>query len=179
MDAVVQYALWLLRQAQAAGLERPEMPEVLRTLDHHLDPRVEPSLAVRSVYGQYFPWLLLIDNAWSQENAARIFSEDPEARLLRDAAWCSYLRYCAPYDEAFDVLRAVYSRAVDEPPVWPEGQTEVEHGDVYGRLGEHLLTLHWRGVISLKPEDLVVRYWASAPDPYRAHAVHMAGFAAG
>lgn len=179
MHNAVQYGLWLLRESGVASGELLEMPEVLRVLDHRLDPRIEPSLAVRSVYGQYFPWLLLISNTWARRNVGRIFPAGSEARLLHDAAWFAYLRYCAPYDETFEVLHAEYIRAIDNPPQWPDDQKEVDRGDVYGRLGEHFLTLYWRGLITLNPDDLIARYWAKAATPYRAHVVHTAGFAIG
>jgi hypothetical protein len=49
----------------ARVLHRGRLPEAQRdALDAHLDPHVDPSLAVRAVYGRWLPWLLLLDEAW-------------------------------------------------------------------------------------------------------------------
>ena len=65
MNAVVEYALWCRRELEARG-EDPApgfdlMPEVRSVLERHLDPGIELSHAVRSVYGQWLLWLLLLD----------------------------------------------------------------------------------------------------------------------
>lgn len=64
---MIRYALWVCRSLTGPNgtyAVRPSMdtmPEVRRRLDWHLDPANDPSLAVRSVYGQWFPHLALID----------------------------------------------------------------------------------------------------------------------
>jgi hypothetical protein len=42
---------------------------------------------IRSVYGQWLPWLILMDRAWTEQNLERIFPEDESLAELRDAAW--------------------------------------------------------------------------------------------
>jgi hypothetical protein len=44
-----------------------ELPEVKEVLDKHLDKDHEPSLAIRSVYGRWLPWLVLLDSSWVKE----------------------------------------------------------------------------------------------------------------
>ena len=65
--AVVQYALWWRRHVEdgpdaeerlGAGFDG--LPEVRDLLEAHLDPENDPSLAVRAVYGQWFPWIHLV-----------------------------------------------------------------------------------------------------------------------
>jgi hypothetical protein len=77
MHGVVEYALWIRRRIEnepgfnvGEGFDR--MPEVRTVLDRHLDPGFDPSLAIRAVYGQWFPWLHLLDRQWATENAPRI-----------------------------------------------------------------------------------------------------------
>ena len=178
MLGVVQYGLWLLRQSTRNAvdtLDTAQMSRIRRILDQHLELVNERSLAVRSVYGQYFPWLLLIDEAWARQNISRIFPVDSNTMLLRNAAWNSYLRYCPPYDATFDILHDEYARAVEQPPRPPKNMKEIDHGDPYARLGEHLIVLYWRGLLPLDGDRLFARYWIVAPPLYRAHVVHTAG----
>ena len=117
LHAVIRYALWVCRSLagpNGADAVRPSMdtiPEVRRRLDRHLDPANDPSLAVRSVYGQWFPHLALIDADWAERNVERIFPHRHPA--LRDAAWEAYLRFCPAYDTPFKMLRGQYAAAVN------------------------------------------------------------------
>ena len=65
MHAVIQYALWIhrgeRRQANGAVATFEDMPEVRDLLEFHIN---DPSPAIRSVYGQYLPWLTLLDRDW-------------------------------------------------------------------------------------------------------------------
>jgi hypothetical protein len=65
MHAVVSYALWVYRNttqeidtAEYSMRTFDRMPEVRSVLDKHLDPTVDSSAAIRSIYGQWFPWLV-------------------------------------------------------------------------------------------------------------------------
>src|SRR5262249_11114405 len=115
MHAVVQYALWVRRhldRAAGTGKSTPshfgELPEVRVVLEEHLDPNRDPSLAVRSVYGQYFPWLVLLDPAWAQENVEKIFPSDSESWDYFWAAWIAYVSSCEPYNNILEVIKDKY-----------------------------------------------------------------------
>ena len=83
MNALLQYALWIRRHIEKEadaeeliyrGLE--DMPEVRDVLVAHLDPTSEPSLAIRSIYGHWFPWLVLLDDKWAKDHVELIFPAD-------------------------------------------------------------------------------------------------------
>jgi hypothetical protein len=179
MHAVVQYALWVRRhlEKQPDATERvsrgfDEMPEVREVLEAHLDTNCDPSLAIRSVYGQWFPWLVLLDRNWAEKWKAQIFPLDAENKEYFDAAWNTYIIFCQPYDNVFQILRDVYADAVDQI-----GQHEVRFRyltDPDGRLAEHLMAFYWRGKVELK-DPLFVSFWEKAPDPLRAHAIEFIG----
>jgi hypothetical protein len=186
MHAVVAYALWVRR---AIGREHGElaarpgsfdmMPEVRRVLDHHLDPARDPSVAVRAVYGQRFPWLALLDEAWAASASERLFPEDPGLRSLRDAAWDSYIVFCQPYDNVFRILRSQYSKAIerlrDDRPSWRWlGSSETPEE----RLAAHLLSFYWRGTLEFNESDeLLERFFTSAPPDTRAFGIQFLGHA--
>lgn len=180
MHAVVRYALWIRKHLEGrldgpARLERgfDEMPKVRRVLDAHLDPVRDPSLAIRSVYGQWFPWLVLLDATWAVSSVERVFPRDTALSTLRDAAWATYVVMCPPYDNVFDVLRAQYSLAIDRLSRATAGR----HGrDPDERLAEHLVLLYARGRVTLGDEDnLIASFFSGAPARIRAHAMSFAG----
>jgi len=181
MHAVVRYALWvrstfesLTDPAQLLARGFSEMQEIREVLDEHLEVSRDPSLCIRSVYGQWFPWLLLLDPAWARDRAARIFPAGESDSALHDAAWNAYIVFCDPYDSALEVLRRQYSNAVERV-----GMTETRGGwlpDPAERLAEHLMTFYWRGKLNMgDPDQILTRFWARASDHLRAHAVEFVG----
>lgn len=181
MHSLIQYALWVRRHV-GKGVEGEsrlargfgEMPEVRETLDAHLDPSNDPSLAIRSVYGQWFPWLALIDHDWSVESILKIFPTEESLSELRNSAWGAYITHCQPYDNILIILGHEYHRAVGDIntalPDWPNSVRYHEH------LAEHVMTFYWRGKLSLhEPQGLLSRFYEIAPDSLRAHAIEFVG----
>lgn len=179
MHAVVRYALWVRRhmEGKADAEDQPrrgfdEMPEVCEVLDAHLDVGQEPSLAIRAVYGWWFPRLVLLDSKWARDSAARIFPIGQGEEALLDAAWNTYVTFCRPYDSVFDILREQYRHAVEQiggrrdDTLWRANPDE--------RLAEHLMVFYWRGKLSLG-DPLLTAFWEKATDPLRAHALGHVG----
>jgi len=179
MHAVVRYALWVRRhlEREPRSEERPqkgfeEMPEVREVLEAHLDPAREPSLAIHAVYGQWFPWLVLLDSDWARTHAARIFPQDQESEAFFEAAWNTYIAFCRPYDNVLEVLRPFYRLAVDriggrrDDTRWLAAPDE--------KLAEHLMVFYWRGKLSLD-DPLFALFWEKALDAVKAHALAFVG----
>lgn len=148
MHAAIEYALWVHRDVEARGEDVSSgfdlMPEVRALLERHLDLIVEPSHAVRAVYGRWLPWLVLLDEAWTAANLGAIFPTEHETVAYADTAWSTYVTWCPPYDSTFRVLRSEYEDAVRRVPSGQRaGSRQRESVDV--KLGEHLVTLFWRG----------------------------------
>jgi hypothetical protein len=180
MHTVVRYALWVRRHIEksenaehrlARGFD--EMPEVREVLDDHLDVQVDPSLAIRSVYGQWYPWLLLLDPNWTRSKTPAIFSLEPSLKPYFDAAWNTYIMFCPPYDNVFDELESIYVRALDQ--LSTNTGAESRSYDSEHHLAEHLVTYYWRGKLTLDENGLVARFWKKATDKLRAHAIEFAG----
>jgi hypothetical protein len=75
LQTVIRYALWVRENLErlpngkellARGFG--EMSEVRELLEAHLDARMEPSLSIRAIYGQWFPWISLLDENWARAN---------------------------------------------------------------------------------------------------------------
>src|SRR5437660_8268252 len=94
MHALVRYAWWvrLHLEKESGGKARAargfdEMPEVRSVLEKHLDAVLEPSIAIRAVYGQRFGTLYFLDRNWAMANINRIFPRDGARKELGDVAW--------------------------------------------------------------------------------------------
>ena len=177
LELAILYALWIHRHAQSEGTEGSEtrsfdtMPEVARMLERKLDARDEPLIALRSLYGEYFPQLLLLDQRWVRSNISLIFPKDhkPENR----AAWATFVTSWRPSDEMLELLRAEYRHAIDQM-----GQAAVTAGDrdPDKGLAQHLLQFYWRGALSLGEDDqLLERFFDIAGFDVREHAVEFVG----
>lgn len=175
MHAVMAYALWCRRELDAHGRDMSagfdSMPEVRTVLEEHLDPDTEPSLAVRAVYGKWLPWLILIDEEWVSANISRILPPSPDHVSQRDAAWNTYICWCPPFETVYDVLRDEYEAAVERvPTAGTVGFANDERADA--KLGEHLVTLHWRG--HLDP-SLLERWFERADDKLAGDVMEFLG----
>ena len=179
MHAVVRHALWVRRhlEREPRSQERSqkgfeEMPEVREVLEAHLDPAQDPSLAVRAVYGQWFPWLAQIDPDWASTHAARVFPQDQEGEVFFEAAWSTYIAFCRPYDNVLEVLRPFYRLAVDRIGGWRDDMWWRAAPDE--RLAKHLMAFYCRGKLSLD-DSLFALFWEKAPDAVKAHAIEFVG----
>lgn len=181
MHAVVRYGLWIVGHLNkqpdgAARLARGfnEMPEMRNLLEAHLDPTRDPSEAVRSVYGQWFPWLVLLDKTWVGSWVDRIFPVDPALRKLRDAAWNTYIVFCQPYDPVFEILERHYLVAIDQLSLSKNEDARLPEADK--RLTDHLMALYWRGRIRFgEQEGLLNHFFTKASTALRRQAIWFVG----
>jgi hypothetical protein len=181
LHAVIGYALWVYRATKKetdAGDHSMrsfgQMSEVRAVLDKHLDPNIDSSAAIRSVYGQWFPWLVFLDPNWAGARAPRIFPSELEFEALRDAAWDTYITYCTPSDEAFEILQEQYRRAIDriEPPADPAASRNAPDSC----LAQHLMNLYWRGKLAEDdPNGLIARFYQKADPKLRHWALEFIG----
>jgi hypothetical protein len=181
IHTLVRYALWIRRYFEltvdgAEALVRgfDEMPEVRQVLDTHLNPDQESSLAIHSIYGRWFPWLILLDANWATQNVAKIFPQDEILSDLRIAAWESYIIFCPVYDNVFEVLHEEYRYAVERINATESEKRTQRDPDHY--LARHLMTLYWREKLSLEqPNGLLTRFFDLAPDELRGDSLEFIG----
>jgi hypothetical protein len=176
MEAVVRYALWVRsryeesRDSELLAKGFDAMPEVREVLDFHLNPQNDPSITIRTIYGQRAPWLQLLDDQWAQANTPRIFSRArPE---LWHAAWDAYIGYSQPFEKVFDWLRGEYAYAVEQMGSHDHGWSQPLAPDY--SLAQHLVSFYWRGKLSLESEILAA-FLSRADGPLRAHVLSYIG----
>jgi hypothetical protein len=192
MHAVIKYALWVRREdechedaAERAAEGFEHIAEVREILDRHLDPCVDPSFAIRAVYGQWFPWLVMLDRSWAEANAERVFPSGGGESRYRDAAWSTYLRFCRPYDNILNVLHAQYHAAAvrlsdrlpnQEEDSHPVFSPPALHTEAEARIAEHLAEFYWRGKLDFgDPEGALAAFYEHAPVSLRSHLLEFVG----
>ena len=181
LHGVMRYALWRRRHLESLpdstdrlrwGLG--ELPEVRVLLEKHLDRKHDASVAVRSVYGRWFPWIVLLDPDWAATHVRDIFSAEAEDSSLFWAAWGAYVAFCPPYTSVLPILRPVYAQAIgaaQEGMVRKGGMGERPSE----RLAEHVMAYYWRGELTLAGDDLVAAFFESADPKLRGHALESLG----
>lgn len=175
MHAVVRYMLWVERTLTESGrfAAMASVPEFESLLERHLDLAIDPSLAIRSVYGQWFPQFVRIDKDWAWRLAPRVFPHEPELGVYFDAAWSAYIVFNRAFTDVFEALRDAYALAVER---LEEGSGRTPFaGDPRERLGDHLLTYRILGATS-GGEDLFATFWQTAPPDLRTQVLTHAGW---
>ena len=178
MHAVIRYALWCHRNMKSLpdGQSRAvrgfdEMPEVAEVLNRHLDQAIDPSAAVRAVYGQWFPQLVALDRHWAKEHAGVIF--DPKApRALGEAAWTTYMAFGGAYGEVFELLRDRYRWAVNN--LRNEPRQKRPERDPERNLSEHVMVFYWQGKLELD-DDIMGTFYRNVSDATATHALWFVG----
>lgn len=182
MLTVVRYSLWVRSylEKQTNGAEKvargfQEMPEVLKVLETHLDMARDPSLAIRSVYGRWLPWLAFLDADWTKNHLRAIFPREARLRQYRDAAWDTYIAYCQPYINVFDILKEEYREAIDR--LGSPGTTrQASDGTTDTHLAEHLMVYYWLGKLPLEDSTgILARFYQEATDRLRGEALEFIG----
>jgi hypothetical protein len=171
LERVIEYAVWVKGQTIRPG-EREVgfevMPEVRSVLDAHLDPIVDPSPAIRTLYGTNLGRLYWLDKQWLAGAIDRLFPSDASLVRLRRAAWGSYLKAPRVHAVLFALLERTYR---EEVALLGQAAPDDPTGSL---LGQHLVILYWNGRLSLEPDSLLVLFFR-APDKIRAHAIDFAG----
>ncbi len=174
MHALVRYALWIRRnweeQRHFDKLENGfrEMPEVKEALESHLE---EKSLAIRAVYGQWLPWLHLLDHSWVSKNLSLILPSQKNRKDFWEAAWKSYVCYINAYDEMLIVLRDEYLRAIDRIEEETDRPSNMESS-----LSGHICVFTSRGKIDIESDqNIFSKFWEKAPAVLRRIATESFG----
>src|SRR6266545_425796 len=153
--AAISYGLRLRRRTADADLA-----QVRALLEQHLDRWLDPSCAVRSIYGELFPNLVWMDTDWAGPHVESIFSADPGQRMLLDAAWAAYLGGGRLTDQAWALLGGIYAMMVERMDPGAQDRADSSRAS---RLGSHLINRLWHGQLDADSHDgLLRRFYAKA-----------------
>lgn len=178
--ALVDYCFWVKRNVAREDEEEVRegfslVPEVRETLEDHLDPEVDSSLAVRAVYGQYYPSFVGFDRRWAESRRDAIFPQSSGQVDLWAAAWGAYVTFSRPYWDLLPILYGEYGLAIERlgeigrRSRWL-GSSETPDE----RLADHLLTFYWHGQLALD-DELITTFFGRAPGDLRKHALAFLG----
>lgn len=125
------------------------------------------------MYGQWFPWLVLLDRNWASENVSRVFAVDDEDYW--NAAWNTYVTFNRPYDNVVEVMQKQYWAAVlrlnEAQPL------SKDRDESPTRLAHHLVVLYGRGRPEAEP--LLTEFFNRAPQWLRGDAIGHIGWSLG
>jgi hypothetical protein len=142
-------------------------------LDAHLSTEVDPSYAVRAVYGQWYPWLILLDSEWAGSRAGLVFPTNKESASYFRASWGAYIVYTRPYSNVLPTLSGAYSHAIS---LLPGDATLVGFSErPADHLGQHLMEYYWRGDLDLADAGLISSFFDAASEEQRGHALSWVG----
>ena len=177
--AAMEYAQWV-RKVESAR-KPPEgppvtldvMPEVRKILDRHLDISEEPTLTIRSVYGQALTFLASLDWEWFHANVGRIFPLGQGDSAYFKAAWESFVVFNQPYDTILRELEPAYRKAIADINGPRTMKSPASPDD---SLSEHLMAYYWRGQPTFEGNDrLLEDFYKHASDSVCAHAMSYIG----
>lgn len=140
ISAIIRYAFYILndKEKKTRPSEGRLEGEIRELLSKKLDKKVEPSLAVHSIFGRYLYWLYWLDTNWLESNLDRIFPvEDDEVALsFFVAAWDSFIVFTRFNKELFKSLYRKYEKAIENIG---KGLVSKTHLRPQESLGAHLL----------------------------------------
>jgi hypothetical protein len=181
--AAVRYGVWVRRELDKQSNRQDllargfgEMEEVRKVLELHLDEKEDPSLAIRSIYGENLPWLHYLDKIWVGQNLKQIFPADDKPSVRCIMAWDAYILLCQPYNDMLNLLEEEYGRAINRIGEGVRDQKEILDCDA--RLVEHLVTFYWRGLLQGQSNLLSRFYMKTTTADFvklRAYALELIG----
>ena len=155
VSAAVMYLWWLVQAEVVArgGDPADTAPEVWHLLDRHLDPQIDPSVAVRATLGSLYPFLASVSPAWARAKVEQFFvpGGGDENVVRADAAWASYVRRSVPNERMFEFLAGIYLERLR--PTRAARLTTDSRESAEARTAEHVLLLYANGLIGLDSDD--------------------------
>jgi hypothetical protein len=142
-------------------------------LSKKLDPHLEPSRAVRSVFGRLLLTLYWLDQTWLVNNLDLIFptKNDDESIWLFISAWDSYIAHNKFYRNLFEALRSKYSQSIE---YLSQGYKTESHLGQAANLAGHLLFEYLFSELTIDDfvtqGSLIVDYFAKTQPEIRGRA---------
>lgn len=175
VHAIFQYMRWVRRLTTGTepDLKLADLPEARAALERRLDPKIDPSPAIRSVFGANLGWLAFAAEDWMRGQLPAIFPTPGERPLYR-AAWETYITVNSASSKLLELLRNEYAHAITHMSDTPEVKSQ--HEDLRVALGQHLVANYWWGNLEfVRPDDLLVSFYHRAPQEVRSEVMTFIG----
>lgn len=161
-----KYINWCRRTLDVQDRTFQSTAEVLPALERHLQPAVDPSFAVRAVYGERLPSLIAFDPDWVTAHLKEFFPTSKELAGIYKATWDTFIIWTRPYHNVFDSLREQYAFAVENLG----GESLYRSESAASHLSEHLIAFYARKRIEYG-EGLLKRFYQLATGVQAAHVL--------
>ena len=146
------------------------LPKLYAELEWHLDPKNDPSISMRAVYGQWLPWIWDADKSWAEANVEKIFTPDEYG----DAAWGAYLTLNQVFNDVFKFLEPIFRQRLEQLKEHKETQNSRLNARTH--FSNHLMVAYWRGLADLSDGSVIREFFETADVHYRSEALRFIGF---
>jgi hypothetical protein len=176
--AAMRFLVWMPGGDAAAATPTPSLARITALLDAHLDPAVDGSSAVRSVYGMHFGVLATRLGEWTRTRQEDIFGDRGDTELGA-VAWQSFLRCNHASSATFELLgdryRASVAALAGRPADDIDDDANRAENEATVRLLGHLATLYRVGLIDLNGDVMTMLFAEDVPIEYRARVLEVCG----
>lgn len=177
IEAMIRYGRWLKLATHNADFSSELMVPVFEVLEEKLDARIEPSVAVREMFGMQFRTLAWLDLKRFSEVIPKLFpgkdGELKEQKTLDRFAWHAYLQYGGLVIDMLPAMRNRYLMAIKALQQTKDSDWEMDRA-----LANHLMEYYAHGAIELG-DPLITQFFESASPKLRAQAAGDIGWRLG
>ncbi|GLI02929.1 hypothetical protein Pa4123_82070 [Phytohabitans aurantiacus] len=175
--ALMHYLVW--RHHHRATAQPAQLDTPVRTiLEAHLDPAIEPTAAIRTIYGQWIGALAVCDPQWARDHVEKIFDRSPGS--LGAAAWEAFLRFNQPTLRTYELLAPWYLDEINSlsqaPAATPtESESNSDDDGTASHLVRHLAGLYSQGIVTLDTDSPLAAFVEHAPVALRGKLIEILG----
>lgn len=152
VEAAIEYGIWLKKSKKETEQSKWSLsksaPELKKVLEVHLNISKDPSIAIRSIYGENLRRLTWLDEGWVKTNQDLIFPKNPKQQSHFDAVWETYIQFVDPYGNLLSIVKPQYERAIRELGKHHDPKHYLENPDQ--NLAHHITVFYFRGLLDLK-----------------------------
>jgi len=176
VHAVFSFVFWIRSHAPRSdqgARNLDDVPEARAALEALLDPQLETSLTIRSVFGANLTRLTYWAEAWLSDHLEQIF---PEQGLNEqcEIAWQTFIRFSRVDAKTLALLRQQYSAAI--ATMSQDAVAGPRHLDSRVNLGQNLVMSYCRGVFDFQhPGNLLAAFFTRAPEAARGKVMAFVG----
>jgi len=175
LHGIFQYSLYVIRQQEKLPGEKVKKgylePEIIRVLEERLDLSIEPSLAVRSVFGAFINKLYFFAQSWLEQHLTDILPDGEELRAYWKASWDAFILTNNVNNEVFKLLVPHYQRGLSLM-VSPQDEQKYIGGSPNIRLAQHIMFAYLTGLTDFSHENMLLDlFFSNAPDDIRAQGI--------
>lgn len=172
VEALIRYGRWIKLANPEAEFTTAQLRPVFDVLERKLDPKQEPSAAVREMLGMQFRTLAWLDLDWFVSVIPKLFPGKAD-KVLDRFAWNAYLQFGGPVLSTVTAMRDRYEAAVRALQKKDDEVPELDR-----ILASHLMQYYAHGALELD-DPLFVQFFEHASVALRAQAIGDIGWSLG